>query len=122
VVRCVAEDVNGQDRLSTLERDGLMEFSITREQRELRDRIVRFAKAELNRGLIERDRDQILSRELWRRCGDMGLLDLPVPTQYGGRVSTSCRPPTRSKRSVMDVDNGLVFSIDAHLLSCVVSI
>jgi alkylation response protein AidB-like acyl-CoA dehydrogenase len=100
-----------------------MDFSLSQEQGELRERIVRFAQDELNEGLIERDRDQIFSRDHWRRCGDMGLLGLPVPKEYGGQGldELSCAVALEALGYGCR-DNGFVFSIGAHLLSCVVSV
>jgi alkylation response protein AidB-like acyl-CoA dehydrogenase len=61
-----------------------MDFSLSEEQTGLRDSIVRFAREELNAGAAERDREQAFSRELWNKCGAMGLQGLPVPEEYGG--------------------------------------
>lgn len=98
-----------------------MEFSLSEEQKILRDNIVRFARDVLNAGAAERDREQAFSRELWRKCGEIGIQGLPVPEDYGGSgvdpltcaialeaLGYGCR------------DGGLVFSLCAHLLSCVV--
>jgi alkylation response protein AidB-like acyl-CoA dehydrogenase len=101
----------------------MMDFSLTDEQQMLRDEIVRFAQRELNEGVLQRDREHAFPRELWLKCGDMGLQGLPVPQEYGGAgldpLSTAlaleafgygCR------------DGGLVFAVCAHLLACVVPI
>jgi alkylation response protein AidB-like acyl-CoA dehydrogenase len=98
-----------------------MDFSLTEEQHLLRQQIVLFAKRELNDGVKERDRDHTFPKDLWLKCGEMGLQGLPVPEEHGGSgldpLSTAvaleafgygCR------------DGGLVFSICAHLLSCVI--
>ena len=98
-----------------------MEFSFSEEQKLLRDNIVRFAREVLSPGAGERDREQEFSRELWCKCGEIGIQGLPVPQQYGGSgvdpltcaialeaLGYGCR------------DGGLVFSLCAHLLSCVV--
>jgi alkylation response protein AidB-like acyl-CoA dehydrogenase len=100
-----------------------MDFSMTEEQKLLRKEIIRFAKKELNEGIIERDREHRFLRDLWEKCGEMGLQGLPVPEEYGGGgldpLSTAialealgygCR------------DGGLVFTLSAHLLACVVPI
>ena len=100
-----------------------MDFSLTREQSMLRDEIIRFARQELNAGAAERDREQVFSKDLWRKCGEMGIQGLPVPEEDGGPgldpLSTAlaleafgygCR------------DGGLVFSVCAHLLACVVPV
>jgi alkylation response protein AidB-like acyl-CoA dehydrogenase len=98
-----------------------MDFSLSEEQKGLRDSIVRFAKDELNAGAGERDREQAFSRELWKKCGAMGLQGLPVPEPYGG----SGLDPLTTAIALEALgygcqDGGLVFSICAHLLSCVV--
>jgi hypothetical protein len=98
-----------------------MEFSYSEEQKLLRDNIVRFAREVLNPGAAERDREQAFSRELWTRCGEIGIQGLPVPEQYGG----SATDPLTCAMALEALgygcrDGGLVFSLCAHLLSCVV--
>jgi alkylation response protein AidB-like acyl-CoA dehydrogenase len=98
-----------------------MDFSLTEEQVLLRENIVRFSRGVLNDDIITRDREQTFSRELWRKCAEIGIQGLPVPEEYGGSgcdaLSTAiglealgygCR------------DGGFTFSLCAHLLSCVV--
>jgi alkylation response protein AidB-like acyl-CoA dehydrogenase len=98
-----------------------MDFSLTDEQKLLRDNIVRFAREALSPGAAERDREQAFSRELWRKCGEIGIQGLPVPEQYGG----SGADPLTCAIALEALgygcrDGGLVFSLCAHLLSCVV--
>lgn len=100
-----------------------MDFSLSPDQRALRDEIVRFSRKELSSGVIERDREQVFCRELWRKCGVMGLQGLPVPEAYGGGgfdVVTSA--VALEALGYGCSDTGLVFSLCAHLLSCVVPI
>jgi len=89
----------------------------------LRDEIVRLARRELSPGARQRDRTGAFSRELWGRCAEMGLLGLPVPTEYGGAgldpVSTAIALEALGYGCE---DGGLVFSLCAHLLACVVPI
>jgi alkylation response protein AidB-like acyl-CoA dehydrogenase len=98
-----------------------MDFAYSEEQRILRDNIVRFTREVLNPGIAERDRDQVFSRELWRRCGEVGIQGLPIPEEYGG---SGCDPLTCAigleALGYGCKDGGLVFSLCAHLLSCVV--
>lgn len=102
-----------------------MDFTFSDDQKLLYDEIVAFCRKELgsNEDVLQRDRAQSFPREEWRKCGTMGLPGLPVEKEYGGvgldPLSTAlaleafgygCR------------DGGLVFSVCAHLLACVLPI
>jgi len=100
-----------------------VDFALTPEQQRLREAVRRFSRERLNEGIVERDRHQQFARHLWVRCAELGLQGLPVPEEYGGSgldplscvialeaLGYGCR------------DGGLVFSLCAHLLSCVVPI
>jgi alkylation response protein AidB-like acyl-CoA dehydrogenase len=98
-----------------------MDFSLSDEQKALRENIVRFAREVLNEGVVERDRTQAFPRELWRKCGEIGIQGLPVPEEFGG----SGLDPLSTAIALEGLgygchDGGLVFSLGAHLLSCVV--
>jgi alkylation response protein AidB-like acyl-CoA dehydrogenase len=98
-----------------------MDFSLSDEQKALRDSIVRFARGELNAGVIERDRAGTFPRELWRKCGDMGLLGLPAPEQYGGAGADALTCAVALEALGYGcTDGGLGFSVAAHLLACTV--
>jgi len=100
-----------------------MDFSYSEEQVLLRKEIVRFARAELNDGVAARDREHQFARDLWSKCGEMKLPGLPVPEEYGGGgldpLSTAIALEALGYGCK---DSGLVFSICAHLLACVVPI
>ena len=100
-----------------------MDFTFTSEQKLLRDSIVKFARGELNHDVIERDRAQTFSRELWRQCAGIGLLGLPVSQEYGGSDADplSCAIALEALGYGCR-DGGLVFSICAHVLACVVPV
>jgi alkylation response protein AidB-like acyl-CoA dehydrogenase len=100
-----------------------MDFSYSDDQKELRKQIIRFAQKELNEGVIERDAQQIFAKELWLKCGDMGFQGLPIPEEYGG----SDFDPLTTAIALEALgygctDGGLVFSICAHLLACVIPV
>jgi alkylation response protein AidB-like acyl-CoA dehydrogenase len=100
-----------------------MDFAYTEEQALLRKEIVRFARAELNEGVAARDREHQFARDLWQKCGELKLPGLPVPEEYGGGgldpLSTAIALEALGYGCK---DSGLVFSICAHLLACVVPI
>ena len=100
-----------------------MDFTLTQDQKVFRNEIIRFAKKELNDGVIERDRNQEFPHDLWLKCGEMGLQGLPVPEEYGGvgldPLSTALALEALGYGCE---DGGLSFSICAHLLACVIPI
>jgi alkylation response protein AidB-like acyl-CoA dehydrogenase len=100
-----------------------MDFALSPEQVQLREEIVRFSRERLSPGAAERDRAHAHSPELWKACGDLGLTGLPVPEEWGG----SGLDPLTCAIALEAfgygcTDGGLVFSVCAHLLSCVVPI
>jgi hypothetical protein len=93
-----------------------LDFSWSEEQIELRKSITSFAKQELNKNLIEQDREETFDREGWQKCADMGIQGLPVPPEYGGQgadiLTTACALEALGYGCR---DNGLIFSINAHM-------
>ncbi len=100
-----------------------MEFAFTEEQAQLAREIREFAATELDDDVIARDLRNEFSRELWNRAAAQGLTGLPAPEEYGG---VGLDPLTTA--IVMEAlgygcrDGGLVFSIGAHLFTCVVPV
>jgi alkylation response protein AidB-like acyl-CoA dehydrogenase len=100
-----------------------MDFSLTEEQRLLKDTIVRFAQRELNDDVVNRDRDEAFSRDLWRRCASVGLTGLPAPETHGGANADALTCAVALEALGYGCrDGGLVFSLCAHVLACVVPI
>lgn len=96
-----------------------MHFGWTEEQLAFRKQVIDFAQQELNDDLLQRDIDSSFSQESWKKCAAFGIQGLPVPEEYGGSgadpltimlcmeaLGYGCR------------DNGLIFSINAHMWSC----
>lgn len=100
-----------------------MDFELSPEQQALRKEIVRFARAELNGGVMERDRDHRFPHDLWRKCAGIGLTGLPVPETWGGLGLDPLGTALALEAFGYGCeDSGLVFSVAAHLLACVVPI
>jgi alkylation response protein AidB-like acyl-CoA dehydrogenase len=100
-----------------------MDFGLSAEQEELRAAVLRFSRETLNQGVIERDRTQAFDPNLWRRCAEMGLTGLPVPEEFGGSGLDAVSSAVALEAFGYGcTDSGLVFSVGAHLLSCVVPI
>ena len=100
-----------------------MDFAYTDEQENLRKEIVKFARLKLNAGIEQRDADHAFSRENWAAAGEMGLPGLPVPVEYGGLGLDPLTTAIALEAFGYGCeDSGLVFSVCAHLLACVVPI
>ena len=100
-----------------------MDFSLSDDQRALRDQIIRFAQNELSPGAAERDARHEFSRDLWLKCGEMGLQGLPIPEEYGGSGLDALSTVIGIEALGYGCeDGGLVFAICAHMLACTVPV
>jgi len=61
-----------------------VDFSLTEEQRMLRDTVRDFMTREVAPAIDEFDQRQEFPREIFRRLGDLGVLGIVVPEEYGG--------------------------------------
>jgi alkylation response protein AidB-like acyl-CoA dehydrogenase len=93
-----------------------MHFSLNDEQLTFAKVVEEFAVRELNAATSERDAHGVFPVELWSACAKMGLTGLAVPEQYGG-----CDVDAVTTMAVLEAlgygcrDNGLIFSLNAHL-------
>lgn len=93
-----------------------MNFAWAEEQLMFRDSVQRFAAETLD-GLT--DPDEGFSRAAWDACARFGIQGLPVPEAYGGSgADTSTVVLAFEALGRGCRDNGLLFSIGAHLWSC----
>lgn len=100
-----------------------MEFSWTKEQLELRDAILKFAHQELESNVIERDTNHEFDQEGWRKCADFGIHGLPIPEVYGGQGANVLTTVYGLEALGYGChDNGLIFSINAHMWTAEVPI
>jgi len=100
-----------------------VDFSWTQEQTEFRQTITKFAQKELNNDLIEHDKEGTFNQEGWEKCGEFGIHGLPIPQEYGGIGAD----PLTTVYALESLgygckDNGLVFSINAHMWTCEIPI
>ncbi|HLC40977.1 MAG TPA: acyl-CoA dehydrogenase family protein [Methylomirabilota bacterium] len=100
-----------------------MDFAWNEEQEALRAAIVKFARQELNGSLIERDAAGEFAWEEWKKCGEFGIQGLPVPAKYGGGGSDALTIVAALEALGYGcADNGLIFSINAHMWGAEISI
>lgn len=95
-----------------------MDFSLTDDQRELRERIVGIARDQLDDGVEARDAQGSFDHDAWKRCAEAGIPGLAVPEAYGG----SDADPVTLMVALEALgygcrDNGLLFALGAQMWS-----
>jgi L-prolyl-PCP dehydrogenase len=96
---------------------------LTPEQVEFFGEVARFARTLPADDVIERDRGSAFSWEAWKRCGEFGIHGLPAPAEYGGQGADAVTTILALEALGFGcTDNGLVFSINAHMWTSVVPI
>ena len=117
----LAEASDERDKRNRAELElNAMDFAWSDQQRELLDAVGRFASQQLNYDVIENDRESVFNHEAWKKCGDFGIQGLPVPTEYGGLgVDPLTTVAALERLGYGCKDNGLLFSINAHLWTAV---
>ena len=96
-----------------------MEFGFTEEQEMFRETVYRYAKNEIVDLCEEADLKSEFSTEVWRKLGEMGLLGLPFPEEYGGSgadVVTCCVAAEALGHA--GVDQGHLLALGAHTYLC----
>ena len=93
-----------------------MNFDFSEEQLEFKKSAIQFAKKELNDEVIDRDRNAVFSRDLWRKCAEFGIQGSAFPEQYGG-----LNADIFSTMLLMEglgygcKDSGLIFAINGQM-------
>ena len=100
-----------------------MDFEPTVEQKELRDELIRFGRGELNRDVVARDENSQFPAAEWQKCAEFGIQGLPVPAEYGGQGTDPLTIMLLMEALGYGcTDNGLIFSLNAHMWACEVPI
>jgi alkylation response protein AidB-like acyl-CoA dehydrogenase len=101
----------------------MVDFAWSDEQQQLGQSAAEFARKELNADLLASDQASRFPHKAWLRCAEFGVQGLPIPEQLGGQgadlVTTAL---VLESLGYGCQDNGLLFSISAHLWSCSVPI
>jgi alkylation response protein AidB-like acyl-CoA dehydrogenase len=93
-----------------------MDFELTEEHLAIKKGAARFAQKVLNDGVIERDKDSVFPRELWKKCADFGIQGSAFPQKYGGNDADIL-----STMLLMEglgygcKDSGLIFAINGQM-------
>ncbi|HAG13391.1 MAG TPA: acyl-CoA dehydrogenase [Ruminococcus sp.] len=92
-----------------------MDFSYTKEQKEYRREIIRFAKEHLNK----EESLEKFDPEMWKQVSDFGLLGLTVGEEYGGLgESYETAAYVLETLGYACKNNGFIFVVNNHIWVC----
>ena len=94
-----------------------MNFTLPQELVDFRDSVYEFAKNEIRPSTEQRDLEGRWDPEIWKKMGDMGLLGLPFPEEYGGQ-GPNCLTTTLATEAFSrgSTDGGLTLAWRAHTI------
>ena len=91
-------------------------FDLLPEWQQLQDSAIEFARQTLGGSRLEADRDEVFDRAGWDACGRFGVFGMPIPQRYGGlELGLSPLLAVMEGLGFGTRDQGLLFSINAHL-------
>ena len=90
-----------------------MDFDLSDEQRLLRDTVREFARAEVAPVAHELDRTKSFPYELVRKMGELGLMGIPFPEEYGGAGGDSLAYAL-AVEELTRVDSSVAITMCAH--------
>jgi alkylation response protein AidB-like acyl-CoA dehydrogenase len=95
-----------------------VDFSLSAEQRELKEAAVSFARRELGQDLAIREEAGEFPLAAWRACAKFGVQGLPIPAELGGGGADILTTVVVMEGLGYGChDNGLIFSLNAQLWS-----
>ncbi|KAG0230895.1 hypothetical protein BGW42_000617 [Actinomortierella wolfii] len=91
---------------------------LTDEQQEFRQAVHNFAQAELAPRAADIDRANAFPMDMWKKFGDMGLLGITVPQEYGG-LGLGYLEHTLAMEEISRASGSVALSYGAHSNLCV---
>src|SRR5437588_8522912 len=94
-----------------------MDFRLTDEQQQIRDMVREFAESEIKPHIAEWDEAQHFPVEVFRKAGELGLLGVIFPEEYGG-TALSYVDYVNVIEELGAVESGFALSVAAHNSLC----
>jgi alkylation response protein AidB-like acyl-CoA dehydrogenase len=102
---------------------GEVDFSLSEDQRDIEKSVLKLCSARLNDGVFEDDERGVFPERKWKQCAEFGILGLPISREYGGLGQDMLTTALAVRALGYGCrDEGLVFSLCAHMLTCAVPI
>ncbi len=91
-------------------------MQLAEEWARLQESAIAFARQALDHDVVAADASETFNRDAWRHCADFGVLGMPVPKEYGGLgLGLSALLAVMEGLGYGTRDQGLLFSLNAHL-------
>jgi alkylation response protein AidB-like acyl-CoA dehydrogenase len=94
-----------------------MDFALTDEQKQISRMVKEFAESEIKPHLMEWDEAQHFPTEQFRNAGELGMLGVTIPDEYGG-AGLSYIDYVNVIEELGVVDSGFALSVAAHNSLC----
>src|SRR2546423_3231608 len=94
-----------------------MDFALTEEQKQIKQMVREFAESEIKPHLMQWDEAQHFPTDVFRKAGELGMLGVTIPEEYGGG-GVACHHFVERVREVGLVDQRLPPRGAAHNFSC----
>jgi len=94
-----------------------MDFELTEEQRMIRRMVREFAEKEIAPRAEEIDETDQFPEDLFRRMGELGILGLPFPEEYGGSGG-DYTSMVIALEEIARVSGSMAITLDAHTSLC----
>jgi alkylation response protein AidB-like acyl-CoA dehydrogenase len=94
-----------------------MDFALTDEQKQISRMVKEFAESEIKPHLMEWDEAQHFPTEQFRNAGELGMLGVTIPDEYGG-AGLSYVDYVNVIEELGVVDSGFALSVAAHNSLC----
>jgi len=90
-----------------------MDFGLTEEQKQIKQMVREFAESEIKPQLMEWDEAQHFPTDVFRKAGELGMLGVTIPDEYGG-ANLSYVDYVNVIEELGVVDSGFALSVAAH--------
>jgi len=90
-----------------------MDFALTEEQKQIKQMVREFAESEIKPHLMQWDEAQHFPTDVFRKAGELGMLGVTIPEQYGG-AGLSYIDYVNVIEELGVVDSGFALSVAAH--------
>ena len=96
-----------------------MDFSLTKDQLNFKESVIKFARRELNEDVHDREKKGEFSRQGWDKCAEFGIQGMPMPEEYGGlNMAILDCVLAMEGLGYACTDSGLLFAIGSHIWTC----